>query len=149
MRNERQVLSQCYSRELISLLAFFTASIGQLASDVRWQPLLPPIAAGWSRKGALPTLQVLLVAKNSPAIAPTLNTITPPPSTLSLQLQHQNARAYTRLHKRITLPIFLTSSRFPSLYASGAQASVGGSMLVLLSVSSHKHVADFASTLAP
>ncbi|KAK7468828.1 hypothetical protein VKT23_003329 [Stygiomarasmius scandens] len=89
-------------------------SIGKLVGDDPWQPLLPPIAAGWSRKGdqwlnAASTFnpdasQVLLVAKNSPAIAsaPTLDSITPPPSTLSLQVQHQHALAYKQLHKRIT-----------------------------------------------
>ncbi|KAF5375255.1 hypothetical protein D9758_000346 [Tetrapyrgos nigripes] len=87
-------------------------SIGQLAGDEPWQPLLPPIACGWSRRDDQwlssastfhpDSAQVLLVAKDSPAIAPTLATITPPPSTLSLQVQHQHAQAYKHLHKRIT-----------------------------------------------
>ncbi|KAF5375252.1 hypothetical protein D9758_000345 [Tetrapyrgos nigripes] len=86
-------------------------SIGQLADDEPWQPLLPPIAAGWSRKDDQwfssastfhpDSVQVLLIAKNSPALAPTLDNITPPPSTLSLQVQHQHIQAYTRLHQRI------------------------------------------------
>ncbi|KAF5364938.1 hypothetical protein D9758_008084 [Tetrapyrgos nigripes] len=89
-------------------------SIGQLEGDQPWQALLPPIAAGWSQKDDQwlssaskfhpDSTQVLLVAKDSPAIgiAPTLDAITPPPATLSLQVQHQHAEAYKRLHKRIT-----------------------------------------------
>ncbi|ESK97903.1 delta 8-sphingolipid desaturase [Moniliophthora roreri MCA 2997] len=90
-------------------------SIGTISSDNPWEPLLPPIAAGWVRKDGKwlnkaatfnpDSSQVLLVSKSSAALqnsAPTQDTITPPPSTLSLEVQHQHATAYKRLHKRVT-----------------------------------------------
>ncbi|KAE9389384.1 delta 8-sphingoloid desaturase protein [Gymnopus androsaceus JB14] len=90
-------------------------SIGTLAEPGPWDPLLPPIAAGWIRKDGkwlseattwnVDSNQILLVANDSPALrksAPTIETLTPPPSKLSLQVQEQHATAYKTLHKRIT-----------------------------------------------
>ncbi|KAL0071911.1 hypothetical protein AAF712_000834 [Marasmius tenuissimus] len=90
-------------------------SIGILGDDKPWEPLLPPIAVGWtvedgkwSKQAATfhpEPSQVFLVAQDSPALrqsAPTQFDITPPPSTLSLQLQRHHDLAYKRLHKRIT-----------------------------------------------
>lgn len=89
-------------------------SIGTLSEPGPWDPLLPPIAAGWARKDGkwiseaatwdVNSNQVLLVANDSPALqksAPTIENLTPPPSNLSLQVQEQHAAAYKTLHKRI------------------------------------------------
>ncbi|KAJ3779145.1 delta 8-sphingoloid desaturase protein [Lentinula raphanica] len=90
-------------------------SIGTLAEPGPWTPLLPPIAAGWVRKDGnwfneaatwnIDSTQVLLVANDSPALpksAPTIDTITPLPSRLSLEVQEQHSAAYKVLHKRVT-----------------------------------------------
>ncbi|KAE9404753.1 hypothetical protein BT96DRAFT_955527 [Gymnopus androsaceus JB14] len=63
--------------------------IGTLAEHGPWDPLLPPIAAGWTRK-------------DDQWFTPTIEALTPPPSKLSLQVQEQHAAAYKMLHKRIT-----------------------------------------------
>ena len=69
--------------------------------DGLWQPFLPPIVSGWvqnfSNHQWLRENSLLL--DNDPA--PTLDTLSPPPSTLSLHLQAQHAQAYRQLHKRI------------------------------------------------
>ncbi|KIK68966.1 hypothetical protein GYMLUDRAFT_34995 [Collybiopsis luxurians FD-317 M1] len=89
-------------------------SIGTLAEPGPWEPLLPPIAAGWARQGEKwyseaatwnDSNQIYLVANDSPALqksGPNIETLTPPPSGLSLQVQEQHAAAYKLLHKRIT-----------------------------------------------
>jgi delta8-fatty-acid desaturase len=90
--------------------------------DTVWDPLLPPIMSGWARKiapdGSLawhneahPTpssglsSEVLLVHKDSSlpqnAAGPTLATLRPPPSNLSLKVQARHSAAYKELHKRI------------------------------------------------
>ncbi|KAF5388775.1 hypothetical protein D9757_005611 [Collybiopsis confluens] len=89
-------------------------SIGVLAQPGPWEPLLPPIASGWTRNEGKwaseantwnDSNQVLLVAKDSEALqtsAPSIPILTPPSSKLSLQTQEQHAAAYKLLHKRIT-----------------------------------------------
>ncbi|PFH50815.1 hypothetical protein AMATHDRAFT_47622 [Amanita thiersii Skay4041] len=102
-------------------------SIGRVhVPDSGWEPLLPPVMSGWvstlSRDGNrewvheadafrspintknLPSSQVLLVEKNSflPASdSPTAETINPPPTNLSLEIQTKHSKAYRELHKRI------------------------------------------------
>jgi delta8-fatty-acid desaturase len=93
-----------------------------------WEPFLPPVMSGWVRKsgndGALewfhqagsicyrgePTehcpSQILLVQKDNPLLQtrehiPTMKTITPPSTTLSLNIQTQHSAAYKALHKQI------------------------------------------------
>lgn len=113
-----------------------------------WEPFVPPIMSGWrfapakgTGKGKTegswvreaqalhsdedsalsPSSQILLIAKDSPALqrtfpaaasvpvdqgpnspnAPTLATITPPPSPLSLQEQAQHSAAYKELHEQV------------------------------------------------
>lgn len=92
-----------------------------------WQPFLPPVSSGWMRRlgtnGHLewhqeavavrsdidtefsPSSQILLVPKNSlqndTEICPTLETVTPPLTKMSLKIQAQHSAAYRVLHKRI------------------------------------------------
>lgn len=91
-----------------------------------WVPLLPPIMSGWVRKldgqgnrtwiheadafrspvntEKLPSSQVLLVEKERLLPAsdrPTADTLQPPPTGLSLEIQTKHSKAYRELHKRI------------------------------------------------
>ncbi|KAG7099145.1 hypothetical protein E1B28_001016 [Marasmius oreades] len=112
-RDATSELEAYHSQQTLRLVEKY--SIGVLADENPWEPLLPPIAAGWIREDGKwlrqaatfhpEPSQVFLIAQNSPALqqsAPTQYDITPPPSTLSLQVQHQHAAAYKRLHKRVT-----------------------------------------------
>jgi len=69
--------------------------------DGLWQPLLPPVVAGWVHNPSdHQWLREYSLRDSQPA--PTLDTLSPPPSTLSLHTQAQHAQAYRQLHKRIT-----------------------------------------------
>ncbi|KAN0134807.1 Fatty acid desaturase domain containing protein [Lactarius tabidus] len=105
------------------MLAFSQGPV-QLSED-GWVPLLPPIFTGWYRKlapdgsfqwhneampeyssentSASPSSQVLLVKNSgaSPGSGPSLASIQPPATTLSLKRQSQHSAAYKQLHKRI------------------------------------------------
>lgn len=103
-------------------------SIGSVeVSENGWEPLLPPVMSGWVRRkgqdGKMewyseadtfastedtelsPSSQILLVAKGStllpPQSSPTLATVLPPPTRLSLKVQTQHSKAYRALHKRV------------------------------------------------
>jgi delta8-fatty-acid desaturase len=90
-----------------------------------WDPLLPPIAAGWVRRVTpagprwhreaermhsnheshfTSASQVLLVKRGDldASADPCLTDITPPPTTLSLKVQTAHSNAYKALHQRIT-----------------------------------------------
>ena len=101
-------------------------SIGQVEVDEKgWDPLLPPIAAGWVRKATpagskwyreaerihsdheshfTSTSQVLLVKRGDldTLADPSITDITPQPTTLSLKVQAAHSKAYKVLHQRIT-----------------------------------------------
>ena len=101
-------------------------SIGDVqVGEEGWDPLLPPIAAGWVRKvtpagsewhrEAQPmhsdheshftsASQVLLVKRGDldTSADPSIVDITPPPTTLSLKVQTAHSKAYKVLHRRIT-----------------------------------------------
>ncbi len=120
-----------------------------------WEPFVPPVMSGWrftpgNEKGKgswikeaqavrsnedsdlSPSSQILLVAKDSPALqrtysaapvsdeqepesdGPTLATITPPPSPLSLQEQAHHSAAYKDLHDRVR-----AASLYNTPYLSG------------------------------
>ncbi|KAK1222300.1 hypothetical protein PQX77_014839 [Marasmius sp. AFHP31] len=91
-------------------------SIGMLEDGFEkpWEPLLPPVAAGWIQKEGKwlneaskfhpEPSQIFLVSKDSGTLepaAPTKLDITPPPPTLSLEVQHRHALEYKKLHQRI------------------------------------------------
>lgn len=103
-------------------------TVGYVKTDeAGWEPLLPPVASGWVRKhgsdGRIawvreasaersqidnelsPSSQILLV-KNATISeidenGPTLETITPPPASISLKIQAQHSAAYKELHQRV------------------------------------------------
>ncbi|KDR84917.1 hypothetical protein GALMADRAFT_233386 [Galerina marginata CBS 339.88] len=104
-------------------------SIGRVElTDGIWEPFLPPISTGWVRRpGAagklewykeaagvyssqnqhsefFPSSSVLLVESDPSqpkASGPTLASLKPPPSTLSLKEQARQSKAYRELHKHI------------------------------------------------
>ncbi|KAI0307873.1 fatty acid desaturase-domain-containing protein [Multifurca ochricompacta] len=113
-------------------------------SEGYWVPLLPPIATGWIRKPApmaspeyyssenmphFPPSQVLLVkrADTSLASGPSLASIQPPPTTLSLKIQSQHSTAYKSLHKRI-----LAAGLYQTRYISGYGPEVARYMFFAL-----------------
>ncbi|KAJ6604586.1 delta 8-sphingoloid desaturase protein [Mycena vulgaris] len=67
-----------------------------------WRPLVPPVMSGWPpavRKGAT---EILLVQKRPGGDdAPTRDTLEPPPTTLSPEVQARHSAAYKLLHKRV------------------------------------------------
>lgn len=95
-----------------------------------WEPLVPPVMTGWVRKkneageetwereaetwhidllseqGYVQASEILLVKKATiepcSKTSPTRNSITPPPTTLSLKTQQQHMKAYRALHAEIT-----------------------------------------------
>ena len=102
-----------------------------------WVPFLPPIMSGWVRKrgehGGLewfreatavrseghseqsPSSQVLLVKRNARDDSePTLETITPSPTDLSLEIQTRHSAAYKALHQKI-----IDSGLYETPYLSG------------------------------
>jgi sphingolipid 8-(E)-desaturase len=94
-----------------------------------WEPLVPPVMSGWVRRVGsdgknewfhearavrgtgdstemAPSSQILLLPKDSSLLhhrdgAPTLETLTPPPTDLSPKVQSQHSAAYKALHKKI------------------------------------------------
>ena len=88
-----------------------------------WVPLLPPIMSGWVRRldtqgnrtwfneadafftpAHTAASQVLLVKKERllpKSCAPTLDTLQPPPTDLSPEVQTRHSNAYRALHKRV------------------------------------------------
>jgi delta8-fatty-acid desaturase len=103
-------------------------------SEEGWVPLLPPIFTGWIRKlspdGSLrwhneatpdssqntPPSQILLVKKSNAPLAstPSLASIQPPPSPLSLKIQSHHSAAYKQLHKRV-----VAAGLYQTRYVSG------------------------------
>ena len=101
-------------------------SIGEVqVGEEGWDPLLPPIAAGWVKKVTpagskwrreaermhsnheshfTSTSQVLLVKRGDldTSADPSIADITPRRTTLSLKVQTAHSKAYKALHKRIT-----------------------------------------------
>lgn len=106
---------------LATVRRFAIARIDRGPDDV-WEPLVPPIMAGWVRRlgsdghpewyreAAPPpssSSQILLVDKtfsdtDTHSRAPTLTTLSPPPTGLSLNVQTRHSKAYRELHRRIT-----------------------------------------------
>jgi delta8-fatty-acid desaturase len=111
---------------LRKLRAFAVGSV-ELGEE-GWQPLVPPVMSGWVRRIGLdgkqtwyneatavrstqnteisPSSQILLVEKQATSTsledAPSLASLAPPPSDLSLRTQQKHSAAYKELHEKIT-----------------------------------------------
>lgn len=122
-----------------------------------WEPLLPPVMSGWVRKiapdGSLAwhnearplapsaplSSEILLVHKDSSllqdASGPTLDTILPPPSNLSLKVQARHSAAYKELHKRI-----IDAGLYKTRYIAGYGPEVARYLLLAASSAyAYKH----------
>lgn len=138
-------------------------SIGRVAVSANgWEPLVPPVMTGWVRKkaqsgeegwareaeswhthgteehGSSPTSEILLVEKGTVdncASNPTLSSITPPPTTLSLKAQHQHAKAYRALHTEIT-----RAGLYKTPYLTGYGPEVARyALMAVISVTAYRH----------
>ncbi|KAF8640894.1 hypothetical protein AX17_000542 [Amanita inopinata Kibby_2008] len=108
-----------------------------------WEPLLPPVMSGWVRKPdangsrqwvteadafCSPSSQVLLVEKERiqpKSLAPTQETLQPPPTGLSLDVQTKHSKAYRELHRRI-----VDAGLYNTPYLSGYGPEIGRCMLL-------------------
>ncbi|KAI0321724.1 fatty acid/sphingolipid desaturase [Amylostereum chailletii] len=121
-----------------TLKRMLTYSIGTVqTSDDGWQPLLPPIHSGWIRKvgpdGDLRwhkdasvqitdehpkpyDSQIILVKQGDPVLpsGPSLQSLEPEPTSLSLKTQTQHSLAYKELHKRV-----LAAGLYKTRYVTG------------------------------
>jgi delta8-fatty-acid desaturase len=112
--------------DTLKLVSRYSIGRVELTED-GWEPLVPPIATGWVRRPGrsgkqewfkeatelvsndsshlFPSSSILLVERNShfeQLTAPSLASLQPLPSDLSLKVQTRLSRAYRELHKRIT-----------------------------------------------
>ena len=136
-----------HPKHVLDKMRAFSQGPVQLSED-GWVPLLPPICTGWIRKlspdGSFhwhseatpdhsenaPSSQVLLVQKsNTPLTSgPSLASIQPPSTTLSLKTQSQHSAAYKQLHKRI-----VAAGLYQTPYISGYGPEVARYALFSLS----------------
>jgi len=99
-----------------------------------WLPLVPPIATGWVRQQQvwvkeaeevystehsqfLPSSSIILVQKNGAScqpLGPTLASLQPPPSQLSLEAQGRHSKAWRDLHDRV-----IAAGLYQTHYVSG------------------------------
>jgi sphingolipid 8-(E)-desaturase len=125
-RDATDEIDAYHSDDTLKRIAKYAVGSVEL-SEHGWEPLVPPIMSGWVRKmtkdgtrewfleaGALrstedtdlsPSSQILLVDKGSSLLqssAPSLSTLMPPPTNLSLKVQAQHSAAYKALHRRIS-----------------------------------------------
>lgn len=123
-RDATDEIEAYHSDNTLNIVKKFSVGRVVLIEDV-WEPLVPPIMSGWVRKlnpdgkpewhreaSAIrstentpfsPSSQILLIDKDISlqSHAPTLATLSPPPTNLSLKVQARHSRAYRELHKRI------------------------------------------------
>ena len=122
-----------HPKHVLEKMRAFSQGPVELSGD-GWVPLLPPISTGWIRKfspdGSLhwhneatpdhtengQSSQVLLVKKLDAPLAsgPSLASIQPPPTNLSLKTQSQHSAAYKQLHKRV-----IAAGLYQTRYISG------------------------------
>ncbi|KAI0304817.1 fatty acid/sphingolipid desaturase, partial [Russula brevipes] len=114
-------------------------------SEHGWEPLLPPICTGWIRRlspdGSLhwhneatpdrasENSQSSQVKSDVPlASGPSLASLQPPPTTLSLKTQSQHSAAYKQLHKRV-----IAAGLYQTRYITGYGPEVARYILFALS----------------
>ena len=127
-----------HPEDTLKLVTRFSIGRVELTED-GWEPLVPPIARGWVRRlgqtgkqewfkeateldsndgsELFPSSSILLVERNSDSeqlTAPTLSSLQPLPSDLSLKVQTRHSRAYRDLHKRI-----IDAGLYKTRYISG------------------------------
>jgi delta8-fatty-acid desaturase len=138
-----------HPKQVLEKMRAFSQGPVQLSED-GWVPLLPPICTGWIRNLSpdgsshwhnvaipdhsedTPSSQILLVKKSDAPLAsgPSLASIQPPPTTLSLKTQSQHSAAYKELHRRVD-----AAGLYRTRYISGYGPEVA--RYILLSLSSY------------
>ncbi|KAI0001949.1 fatty acid/sphingolipid desaturase [Russula vinacea] len=93
-----------HPKHVLEKMRAFSQGPVELSGD-GWVPLLPPICTGWIRKLSPDERPIFASSPcqklNAPlASGPSLASIQPPPTTLSLKTQSQHSAAYKLLHKR-------------------------------------------------
>jgi hypothetical protein len=136
-----------HSKQVLEKMRAFSQGPVQLSED-GWVPLLPPICTGWIRKVSpdgsshwhneaipdhsehAPSSQILLVKKSDALLAsgPSLASIQPPSTTLSLKTQSQHSAAYKELHRRV-----VAAGLYRTRYISGYGPEVARYILLSLS----------------
>ncbi|KAF9455095.1 delta 8-sphingoloid desaturase protein [Macrolepiota fuliginosa MF-IS2] len=123
-RDATDEIEAYHSNDTLRMVKRFSIGRVDLVDDL-WEPLVPPIMSGWVRRlnsdgksewyreaaaarsaentQLSPSSQILLVDKDLTvqSHAPTLATLSPPPTDLSLKVQARHSKAYRELHKRI------------------------------------------------
>jgi len=112
--------------DTLKLVSRYSVGRVELTED-GWEPLVPPVQTGWVRRlgqtgkqewfkeatelvsndgsESFPSSSILLVERDNHSqqlTTPTLASLQPLPSNLSLKVQTRHSRAYRELHKRIT-----------------------------------------------
>jgi delta8-fatty-acid desaturase len=148
-RDATDEIEAYHPKHVLEKMRAFSQGPVQLSGD-GWVPLLPPICTGWIRKlspdGSFhwhnvatpdrsenaPSSQILLVKKLDASLpsGPSLATIQPPPTTLSLKTQSQHSAAYKQLHKRI-----VAAGLYQTRYISGYGPEVA--RYIFFSISSY------------
>ena len=148
-RDATDEIEAYHPKRVLENMRAFSQGPVQLSED-GWVPLLPPICTGWIRKisaGGVPhwhneaipdhsedapSSQILLVKKSDAPLTsgPSLASIQPPPTTLSLKTQTQHSAAYKELHRRV-----VAAGLYRTRYISGYGPEVA--RYVLLSLSSY------------
>ena len=137
-----------HSQLTLHMVSKYSIGVVQAGSQKLWEPLLPPIAAGWIYKDGVwlhqasvshsEPSQTYLFAKNPAepqSLAPTKLDITLPPPTLSLEAQHQHALEYRKLHQRI-----IDASLYNTSYLTGYGPEFARYVtLAALSVVAYRH----------
>lgn len=125
-RDATDEIDACHPAHTVQLIPRYAIGRVEL-TDGFWAPLVPPIATGWVRRagkdGSLewhkeavevpaadpsakftPPSSILLVentCSKADTSGPTLASIEPPPSALSLEEQARQSKAYRELHERV------------------------------------------------
>jgi delta8-fatty-acid desaturase len=127
-----------HSDQTLSLIPRYSEGPVELTDD-GWLPLVPPIATGWVRKKSptgklewfkeaspvyssedskfFPSSSIILVendVSSSQPLGPTLASLQPPPSNLSLNVQVRHSVAWRDLHERI-----IAAGLYNTPYVSG------------------------------
>jgi sphingolipid 8-(E)-desaturase len=116
-RDATDEINAYHDDETLEWISRYTIGVLDLQPGQLWDNFLPPYMAGWIRKpgedgtlrwyneatdaGPSSPVGMLVKSDNSPCASPTLATITPPPSSLSLEEQAAHSAAYKELHEQI------------------------------------------------
>lgn len=164
-RDATDEIEAYHSNDTLKMIKRFSVGRVEL-TDGAWEPLVPPIMSGWVRRlnpdgksewhqeatavrstentPLSPSSQILLVDKDLTLQphAPTLATLSPSPTDLSLKVQARHSRAYRELHKRI-----VDAGLYKTPYLTGYGPEVTRYVL-LAGISAYAYSQDWLMTSA-